>query len=118
MEQSSDFAEVLPSIFSHNLVRCMINHVQDEDRFLNRSADKSLKAVIKAVEVDSSLLPVVLPSLISGYGTYNFDRVTKTKTIEQLLRAVDDSNAVKVLKELIEPTVVIKGSVQDCLRIV
>lgn len=112
IEQSADFAKVLPSIFSHNLVRCMINHVQDEDRFLNRSADKSLKAVIKAVEADSSLLPIVLPSLIAGYGTYNFDRVTKTKTVEQLLRAVNDSNAAKVIKELIEPTVKIKGSVQ------
>lgn len=115
IELGSEFAKVLPSIFSHNLVRCMINHAKDEDRFLNRSADKSLKCVVKAVEANPSLLPIILPSLISGYGTYNFDRETKTKTVEQILRNINGSNAAKVLKALVEPTIVIDGYVNSSL---
>jgi DNA polymerase phi len=95
----------------------MINHVQDQDRFLNRSADKALKTIIKSVDADPSLLPIVLPCLISGYGTYNFDRVTKTKTIDQLLRAVNESNAENVLKALIEPTIIIQGYVERAPQI-
>jgi DNA polymerase phi len=109
IENASAFAKVIPSVFSRNLVRCIINHVKDKDRFLNRMAEKALKKVVQAVHNDAKILPVILPCLISGHGAYNFDRNTKTKTVEQLLRMVDDGNASKVIKILKEPTVIIQG---------
>jgi DNA polymerase phi len=90
-------------------VRCLINHVQDQDRFLNRAADKSLKVLIRSVETDPKLLLTVLPRIIGGYGTYNFDRVTKTKTVEKLLSLVDDKIAIAVIKALLEPTLSAQG---------
>lgn len=78
---------------------------------MNRTADKSLKVLIQSVEVDRKLLVTVLPRLIGGYGTYNFDRITKTKTIERLVSLVDDSNASPIIKILVEPALVIKGYV-------
>ncbi|KAF7900236.1 uncharacterized protein EAF01_007538 [Botrytis porri] len=101
---------LITSIFSHNLVRCLINHVQEKDRFLNRAADKSLKVLTHAVEENPEALVVVLQGLIDGNGAYSFDRVTKTKTIEKLLSMVDDTNGEAVLDVLTSPVLVVPSS--------
>jgi len=90
-------------------VRCLINHVQEKDRFLNRAADKSLKVLIRSVEIDPKLLITILPRIIGGYGTYNFDKITKTKTVEKLLGLTDDKNAIAVIKTLLEPALSVDG---------
>lgn len=102
--------KLITSIFSHNLVRCLINHVQEKDRFLNRAADKSLKVLTHAVEENPEALVVVLQGLIDGNGAYSFDRVTKTKTIEKLLSMVDDTNGEAVLDVLTSPVLVVPSS--------
>jgi DNA polymerase phi len=61
------------------------------------------------VEADPKLLVIVLPRIIGGYGTYKFDRVTKTKTVEKLLSLVDDKIAIAVIKALLEPTLSVQG---------
>ena len=90
-------------------MRCLINHVQEKDRFLNRAADKSLKVLIRSVEIDPKLLITILPRIIGGYGTYNFDKITKTKTVEKLLGLTDDKNAIAVIKTLLEPALSVDG---------
>jgi DNA polymerase phi len=108
VQESASYGKLLQSIFSHNLVRCLINHVQEKDRFLNRAADKSLKVLIRSVETEPKILVIILPRIIGGYGTYNFDKVTKTKTIEKLLSLVDDRSAIAVIKILLEPALSVK----------
>ncbi|KAH8676532.1 DNA polymerase phi-domain-containing protein [Tricladium varicosporioides] len=103
-QDSRTYEKLLPHIFSHNLVRCLINHISEKDRFLNRSADKSLKVMTQAVEENPALFVKVLPHLIAGNGAYNFDRITKTKTIEKMLSQVDDTNAKSIIKILLKPT--------------
>lgn len=90
-------------------MRCTINHVQQEDRFLNRAADKSLHILIQAVEAKPKILPIVLSRLLAGHGTYNFDKITKTKTIEKLLSFVNAKNSEAVVQSLLEPTQAVKG---------
>lgn len=108
-QEHAKYEKLLPAIFSRNLVRCIINHVQDEDRFLNRSADKSLKVVVQAAQANPELLKVILPGLISGHGSYNFDKITKTKTIETLLKLVDDESAASIINILVEPALTVEG---------
>lgn len=103
-------------MFSHNLVRCLINHVQEKDRFLHRAADKSLKVLIQAVEACPRLLPTILPCLIAGHGTYNFDRVTKTKTVERLLALVDDNSAATVIGVLKDPALSVNVTDSDLAK--
>jgi hypothetical protein len=55
------------------------------------------------VEKNSYTLVGILPRLIGDNGTYNFDKVTKTKTIEKLLGSVDNSNATEVIDILLAP---------------
>lgn len=104
---------MISAIFSHNLVRCLINHVQEKDRFLHRVADKSLKVLVSAVEAHPSLLPIVLEGLVDGNGSYSFDKVTKTKTVEKLLALVNNENARAVIAVLFAPTIEMKRSVNS-----
>ena len=109
LQDPESYGKLFPGIFSHNLVRCLINHLQEKDRFLNRAADKSLKILIHSVDNNPHMLVTVLPHLIDGNGTYNFDKVTKTKTIENLLSAVDESNANAVIEILTKPALSVEG---------
>ncbi|KAI9048339.1 hypothetical protein LZ554_008131 [Drepanopeziza brunnea f. sp. 'monogermtubi'] len=116
IEDATSYGELLPSVFSHNLVRCLINHVQEKDRFLHRAADKSLKVLVRAVETNPNLLPTILPCLVAGHGTYNFDRVTKTKTIEKLLGLVDYNSAAAVIAILKEPALSVVPTDSDLTK--
>ena len=68
-----------------------------------------MKILIQRVEAEPKILVIVLPHLIGGHGTYNFDKVTKTKTIEKLLGVVDDNNAESVINILVKPTLTVEG---------
>lgn len=106
------YEKVLPHIFSKNLVRCLINQLpENKERSLNGAAIKSMKVLAQTVEAHSEILPLVLPHLISGHGTYLFDRVTKTKTIDKLLGFVDQDNAKAVVESLVSPVWSIDGYV-------
>ncbi|KAI0998824.1 hypothetical protein K3495_g9372 [Podosphaera aphanis] len=100
LQSARTYRSAISSIFSPNLMRCLINHSQDKDRFLNRAADKSLKFVLTAVKINLEILPDVLYSLIGKNGTYNFDKVTKTKTISQLLDLVSEVDFQMVIFRL------------------
>ncbi|QSZ34050.1 hypothetical protein DSL72_005630 [Monilinia vaccinii-corymbosi] len=102
--------KLITSIFSHNLVCCLINHLQDEERYLNTAAVKSLKVLTHGVQENPEALVVVLQGLIDGNGSYIFDRVTKTKTVATLLSMVDDTNGEAVLDVLTSPVLVVPGS--------
>jgi DNA polymerase phi len=68
-----------------------------------------LKVLIQTVETDPQTLSSILPQLIGGNGTYNFDKVTKTKTVEKLLTKVNETNAKKVIDALVAPVIVVEG---------
>lgn len=68
-----------------------------------------MKILVQAVESEPQLLTVVLPRLLGDQGTYIFDKVTKTKTIEKLLSTVDSSNAEAVIEILLSPVKVMKS---------
>ncbi|KAJ5123637.1 hypothetical protein N7448_009734 [Penicillium atrosanguineum] len=54
-------------VFTKNLVRCLMNQLAVEDRYLHRMAVKASKAIPARV------------------GTLNFDQATKTKTVEKIV---------------------------------
>lgn len=68
-----------------------------------------MKALIQTVEAHPQVLPTILPHLIGGHGTYNFDKVTKTKTVERLLSFVDETNASSIIEILTEPAKSVQG---------
>ena len=102
LQQPDPFSSFFPSIFSRNLIRCLVNHLKIEDRRLHLSAVNVLKLVNSSVKTDPSLLAVFLSGLLGGSGIYNFDKVTKTKTVEALLATINETNAKEVMSVLLE----------------
>lgn len=90
----------ISALFSPNLMRTLINQTKKDDRFLHSAAVAALGAVQSRVQHDqSSALPVFV-ALTSKYGSIDFDRVTKTKTLEQILLSADDESLRKSVRHL------------------
>lgn len=109
LNDTPNYPELMTSICSPNLVRCLINHVSKEDRFLNRAAEKSMRTLQQTAEANPHTIPVILPKLISGSGFYNFDQVTKTKTIDKMLGWVQGKDAEEVVQMLLKPAMIVEN---------
>ena len=91
-------AWAVPALFSPNLMRTIINQSKKDDRFLHTAALAALKSVQARVEQDdSSALPVVI-ALTTKHGNIDFDRLTKTKTLEQVMLSADDGALKKIVR--------------------
>jgi DNA polymerase phi len=88
-------------IFSQNLMRCLMNQLNNKDRFLFRAAEKSVKAIQDTVQTNPDTVIPILSNL-TGNDTYNFDQATKTKTVDKLLSQIQGPlarNAVQILRK-------------------
>lgn len=77
--------EFLPILFSKNFVRCLVNQLASPERYLHRSAEKSIKAIHSRALDHPSLMSVAIDEIMITNGYINFDIVTKTKTMEKLI---------------------------------
>jgi DNA polymerase phi len=85
-------------------MRCLINHISREDRFLHRAANRCIKSLLQAAEKDPDTIATIVPRLISNNGVYNFDQVTKTKTIDKLLSQLRGNIAHEcTIRDLVAP---------------
>lgn len=84
-------------IFTKNLVRCLMNQLAVEDRYLNRMAVKSAKSIQARVTKEPEFAATAINGLLGPTGSVNFDQVTKTKTVEKI--AVEAN--VDALKEIV-----------------
>ena len=100
LEGASDSSFIVSTLFSKNLMACLMNQAAKEDRYLHRAAVKALKAVEAAVEKTTALLPTILRELLGKQGAYNFDQRTNTKTVDRLLQHTTPSTIKSVLKIL------------------
>jgi DNA polymerase phi len=100
---------MLIDLFSQNFMRSLVNHISHEDRFLHRAADKCIKSLLREVEANPDIVTTVLPQLISGNGVYNFDQVTKTKTVDKLISQIRGDRAHElIIRDLVSPVKTIK----------
>ncbi|KAF1848401.1 uncharacterized protein K460DRAFT_334436 [Cucurbitaria berberidis CBS 394.84] len=90
----------VPALFSPNLMRTIINQSKKEDRFLHTAALASLKAVQARVQLESSSASLIFVALTTRYGSIEFDRTTKTKTLEHVLLSADDESLRKIVRHL------------------
>lgn len=90
----------LPALFSPNLMRTLINQSKKEDRYLHSAALAALNVIPSKVVRDPGSAPAIIIALTSKHGSIDFDKVTKTKTLEQVLAAADDSALKKIVRHL------------------
>jgi DNA polymerase phi len=91
---------VLSILFSPNLMRTLINQSKKEDRFLHSAALAALNSIAAKIrQAPKSALPIFV-ALTSKNGTIDFDKITKTKTLEQILSAASDDVLKKIVRHL------------------
>ena len=96
---------LLPDIFTKNLMRCLINQLASQERYLHRAAERSIKALIARARLNPNARAPILKAILDpDKGDINFDKITKTKTVEYLISSVDDQafeQVVDVYEDLI-----------------
>ncbi|KAI9761688.1 MAG: hypothetical protein M4579_000922 [Chaenotheca gracillima] len=90
-------SEVIPHVFSKNMVRCLINQLSNRERYLHKTAQKVLRGIHARVEQEPGTAPLMLAGLMAGYGTVSFDQITKTKTTNTILGQADPAALTKVV---------------------
>jgi DNA polymerase phi len=81
-------------------MRTLINQSKKEDRFLHSAALAALNSVQLRVEQDDGTALPIFVALTSKNGSIEFDRITKTKTLEQILLSADDKSLMKIVRHL------------------
>lgn len=84
-------------VFTKNLMRCFMNQLAVEDRYLHRIATKALKSIQARVGREPEFIVAAINGLMGATGAVNFDQITKTKTVERMISAVTADS----LKEII-----------------
>lgn len=91
---------LLRSVFSPNVMRCIINQRAGQDRYLHEAAKGPLSQIVVRSKSDQESIPIMLQCLLSEHGAVDFDRMTKTKTADDLFARVKGESAAEALKLL------------------
>ncbi|CEP63366.1 DNA-directed DNA polymerase LALA0_S08e00782g [Lachancea lanzarotensis] len=76
----------LSDIFSTNFMRCLINQSGSPERNLHKISQKSLNAILRVCQENPEKTAPVLEAIaFSETGSIHFDKLTKSKTITNLL---------------------------------
>ena len=86
-------------------MRCLTNQLASSERYLHRTAGKSIEAILARARSNPNTRATILEALLDPVnGDINFDKVTKTKTIESLTSRVNDpafEQVIEVYEKLI-----------------
>ena len=92
---------LLPCLFSPNLMRCLVNQLSSSERYLNRIAENTTKAMLKRVQAQPSTAVEIIRGLLQPpQGRINFDQSTKTKTVEKVLSLINEPDLEQLLPNL------------------
>ncbi|KAG5647160.1 hypothetical protein DXG03_001115 [Asterophora parasitica] len=79
----------MPMLFTKNFMRTWINHLSHQDRYLHKIARQAATDVHAFVQSNPQLGFALITQLTGVNGSQQFDRLTKTKTVENILTSMD-----------------------------
>ncbi|KAG0229067.1 DNA-directed DNA polymerase [Actinomortierella wolfii] len=88
----------LPLVFTTNFMRCFVNNLSSEDRFLNKAAKHTMAAMHAVAEKNEAVRLTLVIQLLDK--NPNFDQLSKSKTVETLLGGLDVTNIQRYLQYL------------------
>ncbi len=104
--------QLLPKIFTKNLMRCLTNQLASPERYLHRAAERSIKTILaRARSNPNARAPILRVFLDPVNGDIGFDKITKTKTIETLISLVNDPAFEQVI--VIYEGLILRPGVED-----
>lgn len=81
-------AEQLPLLFTPNVMRNWTSELASSERYLHKSAVNLAKQVQDTVKENPTVGFALLSALLKGKG--DFDKVTKTKTVENIMNSLSE----------------------------
>lgn len=105
-EAPQNFASL---VFTKNLVRCLMNQLAVEDRYLHRMAVKAAKSIQSRVSKEPEFAAPAVSGLMGPTGSVTFDQITKTKTVEKIVTEAGP-DALKQIVSLFERLIAVPGS--------
>lgn len=87
--QTADASLTISSLFTKNFMRCFVNHLSKPDRYLHKAARQLAADLQKTVQARPRVGLALVLQLTGVHGNAQFDRLTKTKTVEGVLGAMD-----------------------------
>ena len=82
-------AEQMPLVFTPNFMRCWMNNLSSSDRYLHRAAQQIAKVVQEVIRKNPKVGFTLLSQLVGKHGRPDFDKVTKTKTVESIMGSLN-----------------------------
>ncbi|KDQ06741.1 hypothetical protein BOTBODRAFT_121098 [Botryobasidium botryosum FD-172 SS1] len=80
----------LPMLFTKNFMRTWINHLSGEDRYLHKISRK-VATEIQSLATEYPTVGVTLVlQLLGTHGNLQFDKITKTRTVESILKTMNE----------------------------
>ncbi|KAF9174057.1 DNA-directed DNA polymerase [Mortierella sp. AD011] len=88
----------IPLVFTANFMRCFVNNLSSEDRFLNKAAKHTMAAMHATADTNEAVRLTLITQLLDK--NPNFDRMSRSKTVETLLGGLDVSHIQHYLQYL------------------
>ncbi|THH32974.1 hypothetical protein EUX98_g1203 [Antrodiella citrinella] len=103
----------MPMLFTKNFMRTWINHLSNSDRYLHKAAKQVANDILVLVKQNPKLAFTLILQLTGVNGSHQFDRLTKTKTVETILTSMDVDGIQSYLDYLLQQVNENDGSTDD-----
>ncbi|EMD34453.1 hypothetical protein CERSUDRAFT_55542 [Gelatoporia subvermispora B] len=95
-------ADDIPMLFTKNFMRSWINHLSKSDRYLHKIARQVAADIQNVVKQNPTSGCTLILQLTGAHGSRQFDRLTKTKTVETILTSMDAAGIQSYIAYLLE----------------
>ncbi|TFK72185.1 hypothetical protein BDN72DRAFT_792794 [Pluteus cervinus] len=94
--------ESMPMLFTKNFMRSWINHLSNPDRYLHKIAKQMVTEVQSFVQSNPHLGFALILQLTGLNGSRQFDKLTKTKTVENVLSSMTPEGIEEYINYLLQ----------------
>ncbi|KAH9926111.1 DNA polymerase phi-domain-containing protein [Fomitopsis serialis] len=92
----------MPMVFTKNFMRSWINHLSNSDRYLHKAARQVVSDIQSHVKENPTLGFTLILQLTGVNGSRQFDKLTKTKTVESILTSMDKAGIQSYIDYLLK----------------
>ncbi|TFY61434.1 hypothetical protein EVG20_g7059 [Dentipellis fragilis] len=108
----------LPMLFTKNFMRTWINHLSHYDRYLHSFAKQIANDIQAVVQKDpTNGFPFIL-QLTGAHGSQQFDKLTRTKTVESILGTMDVAGIKSYIEHLLSQVNEVDSEKQDDMQVI
>ncbi|GBE82630.1 hypothetical protein SCP_0410150 [Sparassis crispa] len=92
----------MPMLFTKNFMRSWINHLSNSDRYLHKAARQVVTDIQAVVKKNPTIGFTLILQLTGVHGSHQFDKLTKTKTVETILTSMDNEGIQNYIDYLLK----------------